>query len=98
MAIGISTGMWRAMTIMRDPAKEVAAAPAASLCLPAPSRRTGRLAALDVLRLAAALMVALFHYTGLNLEHSWGTDAEAVVFPHLIHFTSWGWLGWNCSS
>ncbi|WP_230860490.1 acyltransferase family protein [Actinoplanes aureus] len=81
------------MTTMRHPAREVAADLEATVRLPAQPRRTGRLAVIDGLRLMAALMVALFHFTGLNLADSWGTGAKAVVFPRLIHITSWGWLG-----
>jgi len=81
------------MTIMRNPPEGVAVDPETTARLPAQTRRTSRLAVIDGLRLAAALMVALFHYTGLNLAESWGVSDKAVVFPRLIHVTSWGWLG-----
>jgi len=62
---------------------------------PAPRPRAGgRLVVLDGLRLGAALMVALFHFTGYDngVKGSWGAK-PADQFPGLFHFTSYGWLG-----
>uniref|UniRef100_A0AAU2V309 Acyltransferase n=1 Tax=Streptomyces sp. NBC_00003 TaxID=2903608 RepID=A0AAU2V309_9ACTN len=49
-----------------------------------------RLAALDGLRLVAALMVVCYHY--LALSRSWGHD-PVTVFPTLHKFAEFGWLG-----
>ncbi|MFJ3161237.1 acyltransferase family protein [Streptomyces kanasensis] len=57
--------------------------------LPAPRRRP-RLAALDGLRLVAALMVVLYHYVGLG--HGWRIDSGAL-FPRVFPFAAYGWLG-----
>ncbi|MFI5894445.1 acyltransferase family protein [Actinoplanes sp. NPDC051513] len=57
-------------------------------------QRTGRIVALDGLRLAAALMVALFHYAGRagGFEVVWG-DTPAKIFPFLHRPAAYGWLG-----
>ncbi|MFE3184588.1 acyltransferase family protein [Streptomyces violascens] len=53
-------------------------------------RPVPRLAALDGLRLVAALMVVCYHY--LALSRPWGHD-PVTVFPTLHRFAEFGWLG-----
>jgi peptidoglycan/LPS O-acetylase OafA/YrhL len=55
------------------------------------SPRRGRLAALDGLRLAAALMVVLYHYTG-QISNAWG-ESTVRLFPQIHNYTSYGWTG-----
>ncbi|MEV6524467.1 acyltransferase [Longispora sp. NPDC051575] len=50
-----------------------------------------RLGALDGLRLAAALFVVLFHYTGMN-GANWGAGGDGP-FPALSGVTRHGWTG-----
>ncbi|WP_053728808.1 acyltransferase family protein [Streptomyces sp. WM6378] len=52
--------------------------------------RPPRLAALDGLRLVAALMVVCYHY--LALSRPWGHN-PATIFPTLHRFAEFGWLG-----
>ncbi|WP_160165747.1 acyltransferase [Actinoplanes sp. OR16] len=58
---------------------------------PAPARR---LAALDGLRLVAALFVSLYHFTGYRpgVLDAWGESREAA-FPELHLLGQYGWLG-----
>ncbi|WP_229830719.1 acyltransferase family protein [Actinoplanes ianthinogenes] len=53
-----------------------------------------RLAALDGLRILAALVVALYHYTGYptGVRQSWGAPPE-TAWPLLHHLGRYGWLG-----
>ncbi len=53
-------------------------------------RPAARLAALDGLRLVAALMVVGYHY--LALSSAWG-HSPATIFPTLHPFAQFGWLG-----
>ncbi|WP_406507324.1 acyltransferase family protein [Streptomyces sp. NBC_00212] len=53
-------------------------------------RPATRLAALDGLRLVAALMVVCYHY--LALSRPWGHN-PATIFPTLHRFAEFGWLG-----
>ncbi|GGU37286.1 acyltransferase family protein [Streptomyces violascens] len=53
-------------------------------------RPATRLAALDGLRLVAALMVVFYHYVALS--RSWGHN-PATIFPTLHKFAEFGWLG-----
>ncbi|AYG81209.1 hypothetical protein DWB77_03351 [Streptomyces hundungensis] len=53
-------------------------------------RPAARLAALDGLRLVAALMVVGYHY--LALSSAWG-HSTATIFPTLHPFAQFGWLG-----
>jgi peptidoglycan/LPS O-acetylase OafA/YrhL len=76
--------------------RNVAEAPTAVLPKVAAGRPrgTGRLAVLDGLRLIAALMVAMYHFSGFEpgVNPAWGaTPAEA--FPGLYHLSSYGWMG-----
>ncbi|MFE1249185.1 acyltransferase family protein [Streptomyces sp. NPDC058741] len=74
------------------------AAPAAPPGAPAEPRRrersTGRLRALDGLRLVAALMVAAYHYGGRDGEvtDAWGTSPKEQ-FPTLHEYFAYGCLG-----
>ncbi|MET7286009.1 acyltransferase [Streptomyces sp. NPDC005573] len=78
-------------------------APATALPAPAPERvparsapgaRGSRLYALDGLRLLAALMVCLYHYTGRGgpVSASWH-QAPSRLFPTLSHVSVYGNLG-----
>jgi peptidoglycan/LPS O-acetylase OafA/YrhL len=80
------------VTTTQDP-RPLTDAPPAVADQPARPRPVERLALLDGLRLTAALMVALFHYTAINLDASWGAKPHAVVFPGLVTATTYGWLG-----
>ncbi|WP_436527460.1 acyltransferase family protein [Actinoplanes sp. HUAS TT8] len=55
------------------------------------SPKRSRLTALDGLRLVAALMVVLYHYTG-QISNAWskGTDE---LFPRVHPYSSYGWTG-----
>ncbi|MEU3353273.1 acyltransferase [Streptomyces sp. NPDC037389] len=71
-------------------------APAASLPTPRAeqARSSGRLYALDGLRLVAALMVALYHYGGRDgdVSRAWGASPRHE-FPHLSTAFAYGCLG-----
>lgn len=54
-------------------------------------RPVARLAALDGLRLVAALMVVCYHYLALN--RPWGPNDPAALFPTPHKFAEFGWLG-----
>lgn len=57
------------------------------------TRESGRLRALDGLRLIAALMVCAYHYTvAKNLEANWGAPPKSL-FPHLSAVAAYGTLG-----
>jgi len=59
-----------------------------------PRPRAPRLAVLDGLRLVAALMVALYHYTAFTPygKTIWGVEPE-TSFPFLHRLTTYGWMG-----
>src|SRR3954471_4352570 len=61
---------------------------------PASPPTGGRLAVLDGLRLIAALMVALFHYTGYDqfVALTWGEPATQAFGP-LHRVSSYLWMG-----
>jgi len=78
----------------RQPIPGTDTAPAAATDVAAtPPRPRRRLPVLDGLRLMAALMVALFHFTTINLADSWGTASNAIVFPGLTQVAWYGWSG-----
>ncbi|MCC3776014.1 acyltransferase [Streptomyces sp. UNOB3_S3] len=74
--------------------------PTSAPSLPAPrvekarARSSGRLYALDGLRLVAALMVALYHYGGRDgdVSRAWGASPRHE-FPHLSAAFAYGCLG-----
>lgn len=56
----------------------------------------GRLAAVDGLRLLAAIAVAAYHFVGTPTRDFWGTDAAhdlSAVAPTLHPVSGYGWLG-----
>ncbi|WP_432827061.1 acyltransferase family protein [Dactylosporangium sp. CA-092794] len=55
-------------------------------------RREGRLAALDGLRLCAALLVVLYHFVGTAKSHIW-VHHNAEEFGLLYKFATYGYLG-----
>ncbi|MCX5203540.1 acyltransferase [Streptomyces sp. NBC_00237] len=55
-----------------------------------PTPRRPRIAALDGLRLFAALAVVAYHF--VNREGAWSADAKGL-FPALFPVTAYGWLG-----
>ncbi|MEU9347892.1 acyltransferase [Streptomyces sp. NPDC048278] len=58
-----------------------------------PPNAPARLAAMDGLRLVAALMVAAYHFLGTPTPHFWG-GTELRDFAPFLHETSrYGWLG-----
>ncbi|BAL91421.1 putative acyltransferase [Actinoplanes missouriensis 431] len=60
----------------------------------AATRTGGRLSAIDGLRLLAALMVAMYHFTGYTpgVRHAWGIESRDA-FPWLHQISQYGWLG-----
>jgi len=61
------------------------------------SRPRPRLYVIDGIRLVAALMVALHHYTGTNRANQpgnaiWGRPVSEIM-PTVFHFASFGWIG-----
>jgi peptidoglycan/LPS O-acetylase OafA/YrhL len=54
--------------------------------------RGGRLAALDGLRLVAALLVVMFHYVGTEFTNIWGAKNHEI-FPWLYPVSTYGYLG-----
>lgn len=60
-------------------------------------RARPRLYVIDGIRLFAALMVALHHYTGTNRANqpgnaTWGRPVSEIM-PTVFHFASFGWIG-----
>ncbi|MGW6912036.1 acyltransferase family protein [Streptomyces sp. NPDC054940] len=60
---------------------------------PEPSSGPPRLAAIDGLRLLAALMVAAYHFLGTPTPHFWGRTELRDFAPILHEISSYGWLG-----
>lgn len=58
---------------------------------PTPAR-DGRIALIDGVRLVAALVVVLYHYTAWHHDR-WGTSAAVQAWPNLSHFTMFGNMG-----
>ncbi|MGP8304071.1 acyltransferase family protein [Streptomyces inhibens] len=60
-----------------------------------PRRRAGgtRLAAIDGLRLVAALAVAAYHYVGTTTPNFWGANDPKQFAPALHEISRYGWLG-----
>ncbi|MGN5382018.1 acyltransferase family protein [Streptomyces lasalocidi] len=63
--------------------------------MPSPGPRGGRtrLAAIDGLRLAAAVMVAAYHFLGTPTPHFWGRTELRDLAPFLHEISRYGWLG-----
>ncbi|WP_426511495.1 acyltransferase family protein [Dactylosporangium sp. McL0621] len=57
-----------------------------------PVRREGRLAALDGMRLVAALLVMLYHYVGTPHSNLW-VHPNRAVFGRLYDLANYGYLG-----
>ncbi|WP_200423409.1 acyltransferase [Streptomyces sp. Y2F8-2] len=62
---------------------------------PFPGPRSGpaRLAAIDGLRLVAAVMVAAYHFLGTPTPHFWGRAGLRDFAPFLHEISRYGWLG-----
>nr|WSX23411.1 acyltransferase [Streptomyces tubercidicus] len=60
---------------------------------PRPSNVPSRLAAMDGLRLVAALMVAAYHFLGTPTPHFWGQTELRDFAPVLHEISRYGWLG-----
>ncbi|MFI2206415.1 acyltransferase family protein [Streptomyces sp. NPDC020192] len=63
--------------------------------MPSPGPRSGpeRLAAMDGLRLVAAVMVAAYHFLGTPTPHFWGKTELRDFAPFLHEASRYGWLG-----
>ncbi|MEU3527783.1 acyltransferase [Streptomyces sp. NPDC038707] len=60
---------------------------------PGPRHGPVRLAAIDGLRLVAALMVAAYHFLGTPTPHFWGRTPLRDLAPFLHDISRYGWLG-----
>ncbi|OKJ05557.1 acyltransferase family protein [Kitasatospora sp. CB01950] len=60
---------------------------------PRPAAHGARLAAVDALRLLAALAVAAYHYLGTPTSDFWGRFDLPQALPVLHRISSYGWLG-----
>lgn len=60
---------------------------------PGPRHGPARLAAIDGLRLVAALMVAAYHFLGTPTPHFWGRTRLRDLAPFLHEISRYGWLG-----
>ncbi|MBF9066974.1 acyltransferase family protein [Streptacidiphilus fuscans] len=60
---------------------------------PTPARALPRLAAVDGLRLVAAVAVAAYHYVGTPTPHFWGRPDLPQALPMLYTTGRYGWLG-----
>lgn len=61
-----------------------------SVSIPTAEKKPRRLAALDAVRILAALGVVFYHYVAL--DSAWG-EPTAAVFPGIRPFAVYGWLG-----
>ena len=62
---------------------------------PLPPQQSGpaRLAAIDGLRMVAAVMVAAYHFLGTPTPHFWGRTALRDFAPLVHEISRYGWLG-----
>lgn len=60
---------------------------------PRPRSKPARLAAIDGLRLLAAVMVAAYHFLGTPTPHFWGKTELRDFAPFLHEISRYGWLG-----
>ncbi|MFJ9867835.1 acyltransferase family protein [Streptomyces sp. NPDC101165] len=60
---------------------------------PEPGNSPARLAAIDGLRLVAAVMVAAYHFLGTPTPHFWGRTELRDLAPFLHEISRYGWLG-----
>ncbi|TQK86129.1 peptidoglycan/LPS O-acetylase OafA/YrhL [Streptomyces puniciscabiei] len=60
---------------------------------PGPRGRPARLAAMDGLRLVAAVMVAAYHFLGTPTPHFWGRTELREFVPFVHEISRYGWLG-----
>lgn len=58
-----------------------------------PQNGQARLAAIDGLRLVAAVMVAAYHFLGTPTPHFWGKTEVRDFAPFLHEISRYGWLG-----
>jgi peptidoglycan/LPS O-acetylase OafA/YrhL len=81
-------------TLARPPEPLPEPVPQSPAATAAPARKHTRLRALDGLRLLAALMVCLYHYSGRGgqITHSWGASPRDL-FPGLSAVAAYGCLG-----
>ncbi|MGW2486406.1 acyltransferase family protein [Streptomyces sp. NPDC001606] len=60
---------------------------------PGPRSGPARLAAMDGLRLVAAVMVAAYHFLGTPTPHFWGRTELREFAPFVHEISRYGWLG-----
>ncbi|MEV4515132.1 acyltransferase [Dactylosporangium sp. NPDC049525] len=70
----------------------IAAHPSSSVGTTTGQSTHGRVAVLDGLRLAAAIFVVLFHWTGQG-QGAWGEPSMPQLFPYLHSVAQYGWMG-----
>ncbi|MER7683726.1 acyltransferase [Streptomyces sp. NPDC097610] len=67
--------------------------PSGSVDSSGPRSGQARLAAIDGLRLVAAVMVAAYHFLGTPTPHFWGKTEIRDFAPFLHEISRYGWLG-----
>jgi peptidoglycan/LPS O-acetylase OafA/YrhL len=67
--------------------------PSGSIDPSRPQSGHARLAAMDGLRLVAAVMVAAYHFLGTPTPHFWGKTELRDIAPFLHEISRYGWLG-----
>lgn len=67
--------------------------PSGSVDSSGPQSGQARLAAIDGLRLVAAVMVAAYHFLGTPTPHFWGKTEIRDFAPFLHEISRYGWLG-----